>query len=1112
MKGIYSILSIVLLFLAGTMIVSAQYQQADYEEGTIVAGKKYLLQNGETPATIQYLSTDETNKYHGTKVDETTIMEFESAGQMDGEDCYYIKNPATNTYIIDYDELPEYTFTTTFTDDKAKALAVSFSETMTEDQMQVAFHMKRHKKDAEYEFYFVSKTPFGTGGPGYGMIYPSYMHLSSWLIYAVEEIGGKEKLGVVIEQYAPNGVEGAWVVGNEPGCITTETYNALLSAYNTAMEVYEKAAPTSQECDAASDSLTNAYKAALAAVVPVTEGYYYINTVFDNALYAHNEESRSFVYCRYYEIPDTFNLASAPYIWHIIPSKDAGYYLVINLLAEKALSSSLSNGAQQLVSDESYYGNYKFQYQPDNYSCRGGVFNILNQRGDKVLVSLNTQVGYADVADPKNDEALFKLKSVPEEYINEIEQSKKQDELNEELTDLYIKTATKVEKTKSYNSTVATSGTLDTPGLITGVSTNAQEPTEGDVEFAIDKDMYTYFHSNWSSVETAPETYHFLDVKLESAVKTFAVKMVRRYFADLENSAKLNPMLYNLYATNDSTGEWTYIGRYATNFNKGVAPEEYMSDIDNMASINYIEMPASYQYLRFEVIRTKDNGSINGYPFFNLSEIGVYVAEYLTESSAYETLSSTTTEAIESAMLKAENELAANKATKETIDALQAAYDALCQEYGDPEILRAAFEEAISYYYAAVESDRGEIGYYEPGSTNDFITVLEEIEPQITDDMTQTQYNSLFEKLNNAVAAFNAALILPTEDKLYFIMSGEPNSDNFGRYVKADKNGKSLMGLSYNSEGTSESNPETRLNYMWQFTKNVDGTYYARNAATGTYLGTTEKMGGDIYTSETPVTFKFRSARADNYLNMEFAEGRYACSTPYYRNFTVADRAEGQDGCAYMIEEADYQGTHTLRLTSGLQIITLPFEIMATTPDISLLKVVGQKDNKLQCVTYSNDETIPAGCPFVVNNTDNYSEISVFLTELTDGTAINYSFEGLEQNGLVGVVNPTTINRPFCYLRGTVIDLAKATGTTIDANTGYFKPGSIPATDVDGVVAIELTESAITDIATVNLNANGSTKSTAVYTIAGQKVRSNGSLTGLPRGIYIVGGKKVIVK
>lgn len=1112
MKGFYSLLCTSLFFILGIITVSAQYRQGDYEETSIEAGKKYLLQNGEKPTTVQYLSTDASNKYYGNKVDETTIMEFETAGKINGENCYYIKNSATNTYIIDYDELPEYTFTTTFTDDKTKALIVSFSDTQTQDEMQVAFHMKRQKADAAYELYFVPNSPYGTGGPGYGMIYPGFMYFGCWLIYAVEEVGGKEKLGIAIDQYTPNGVEGVWQIGSEPGCISQEVYDALLSAYNTALAIYDKTDPTPQECDAATENLTSAYRTALSAVAQVEEGYYYIRSFNDHLLYVQNEGTGAFTYSREYELPESFNAATAPYIWHITPSDEAGYYNVVNLHTGKAFSTSLSNGALSVVSDESLYGKYKFLYQPDSYSFRGGVFNIVNIWGGKPLLTLGSRVGYADNPDPKSDEALFKFISVPKEYIETIEQNKAQELLNEQLTALYVKTASKVEKTKNYNSPVSISGTLDTPGLITSVSTNAQEPSEGQAELVIDTNINTYFHSNWSSAETAPESFHFLDMKLETAVNTFALKIVRRYFVDLETSANLNPMIYNLYATNDSTGEWTFIGKYATNFNKSITPDEFSEELANMASINYIEMPALYKFLRLEVIRTKDNGTINGYPFFNLSEIGVYTAEYIPESSAYETINKDITAALETAMRKAEAELAINKATKETIEALQVAYDELCKEYGDPELLRAAYDEACTYYYAAVESNDNVVGYYKPGSTTAFLSVLDEIEPKITPDMTQELYQELFEKLNSAVATFNAALIQPTEDKLYFIISGEASSDNFGRYVKVDKNGSSLMSLSYNNEGTSETNPEMRLNYMWHFTKNADGTYQARNAATGTYLGTTEKVGNDIYSSETPKPFKFRSARVENYLNMELSEGLFASSTPYYRNFTVAESAEGQDGGAYLIVEAEYQGTHTLRLSNGIQIVSLPFEIMAVTPDISLYKVVGQKDNKVQCVPYNDTETIAAGCPFIVDNTENIPEVSIFLTELSDGTAINYSFEGIEQNGLVGAVNPTTIYRPLCNLRGSVVDIARTTGTTIEANSGYFNLANIPSTDINGDVTIELTTAAITDIPSVSINTNGLTRSKDVYTIAGQKIRSNGSLTSLPRGIYIVGGKKVIVK
>ena len=77
-------------------------------------------------------------------------------------------------------------------------------------------------------------------------------------------------------------------------------------------------------------------------------------------------------------------------------------------------------------------------------------------------------------------------------------------------------------------------------------------------------------------------------------------------------------------------------------------------------------------------------------------------------------------------------------------------------------------------------------------------------------------------------------------------------------------------------------------------------------------------------------------------------------------------------------------------------------------------------------------------------------------------------------------------------------------------NSGYFV--EVPATELDGDVVIPV-DGVLTSInaATVVKNENVS-----VYSLSGVKVRQNvkaGVATnGLPKGLYIVGGKKVLVK
>lgn len=57
-------------------------------------------------------------------------------------------------------------------------------------------------------------------------------------------------------------------------------------------------------------------------------------------------------------------------------------------------------------------------------------------------------------------------------------------------------------------------------------------------------------------------------------------------------------------------------------------------------------------------------------------------------------------------------------------------------------------------------------------------------------------------------------------------------------------------------------------------------------------------------------------------------------------------------------------------------------------------------------------------------------------------------------------------------------------------------------------------ESETTDIEEISTDADGSlaTKATGIYNLNGQKISDNASTAGLAKGIYISGGKKIVVK
>ena len=95
-------------------------------------------------------------------------------------------------------------------------------------------------------------------------------------------------------------------------------------------------------------------------------------------------------------------------------------------------------------------------------------------------------------------------------------------------------------------------------------------------------------------------------------------------------------------------------------------------------------------------------------------------------------------------------------------------------------------------------------------------------------------------------------------------------------------------------------------------------------------------------------------------------------------------------------------------------------------------------------------------------------------------------------------------------VNGAIVDAVS--GDAIAHNSGYVLP-TVPATEETGDLSVKI-EGTISSINTVSDAA--AAKVVDVYSLSGVKVRANvkaeNAVNGLSSGIYIVGGKKVLVK
>ncbi len=189
------------------------------------------------------------------------------------------------------------------------------------------------------------------------------------------------------------------------------------------------------------------------------------------------------------------------------------------------------------------------------------------------------------------------------------------------------------------------------------LSTNAQEPREGSLAALIDGDANTFFHSTWS-VQNTYGTYAFLQVDLRTACSAIVLKYKKRQGSALNG----NPKTLHIYATNTPSDEnsWADLGRFTCNYDGE----------DGELAVN---LQSAYRYVRLVVEETLGNGRSNGNLYFYWSELQAYRGEGC--EGKYVLLDADTQTQLQSCLATARTEMAAEKATQATVDALKGYID-----------------------------------------------------------------------------------------------------------------------------------------------------------------------------------------------------------------------------------------------------------------------------------------------------------------------------------------------------------------------------------------------------------------------------------------------------
>ena len=701
------------------------------------------------------------------------------------------------------------------------------------------------------------------------------------------------------------------------------------------------------------------------------------------------------------------------------------------------------------------------------------------------------------------------------------------------------------------------------PGLVTSVDQlkslmgDKQEGT--DLNTLLDGDPNTFFHSTWHGGEDAWKGGHFLQFQLGAPQTELLIKWVKRVHDNANGGAPAKVTLWGTKSeealdkgkenkTNDAGEEvmdydaWKKQGwdsLAVSTFTYPYAVKVGEATKNNYAGTAYFKIPEGYKNFRLEVVSRANGAGAdgNGNRFFYASEFRVYKGAYDVVNSLIASVPTADVEALKAAIAKVNDELKTEKATKESIAALQTAYDKFLKNYPEPTRVTTALTAAKAIEKAAEEqTENKSVGYYKAGAKTALKTVIDQVENEFNTQKAKKapnveQINNYIAQLDAALTEFSKQLIMP-ESGIYRIQSTSAEKERAGRMITAVNSSREsnlkMRGRVESKDKDKKGQFEDEVGFgsvlgsYWDVQK-VDTGYTLKNLFTGLYAS---PKGTMMTQTDTAYVFKVQFAKYPGSFNLVAREADVDSKKIYVNaeqdNLVLWNSATGQDNSSFAfvpakenlekkIFDANEGKITTYVDAKKLQIVTLPFNADFDEKEGSFYTVIGQDaNNMIQLQKVADKTVLEAGVAYVyepaASNEDN--KLYLYAAEgVTDYTKMVYTHTPkAAANGLVPVFEHTKLkvdNGIFNNDRTMV--LLSEENDKAWANTGYF--GKMPQTNKKGdkEIAAEALITALRNVVIVN----GTAAKAGVYTLSGVRVNNTNNL---PAGVYIVNGQKQVVK
>lgn len=1107
-----------------------------------------------------------------------------------GKDAYVRESMADNDGVNKFD-----LSTLTFTDRNDAVVIVSYQSK----------NPKKKEQDAEYDFFLTNEA--GDLSVNKGTNYSKNV----WNIFEVEENNAKTSLNNVLDATFGEGfdIDGlvdatkkdAYVLGTDIGQYDAAKYAVLKDLYTKAKAAVDGGSElTETELDKLAEDLPKAFNEFKASGKPLTEGYYIVESyrshketgydggaLYDEGAVKPGAKRLLWTYkggATTYKQGEELDHKSLKFIWKV--EKDnahPGFFFFKNMQTERYINKSEPAGFNQtvemsnerlasynIVANRNQAGFFTF-YSPDLWRGKGfggatkdrWEFGGLHPGGDheRVVVWDWQAPASAFYARTITQEQIDKLLSVAQQGINNDKANALVNQAQAALDKGYAYMAVNEQGTRLEFANSGDFSKDNDPGLVTSadhLKCPMADKDEGkDLNFLLDGDANTFFHSTWHGGEDAWKGNHFLQFQLEAPQQELLLKWVKRVHDNANGGAPAKVTLWGTKSdealdkgkenkTNDAGEEvmdydaWKKQGwdsLAVSTFNYPYAIKVGEATKNNYAGVAYFKVPAGYKNFRLEVVSRANGAGAdgNGNRFFYGSEFRVYKGAYDEVNSLNASVPKADIDALNAAIAKLNTEVKAEKATKESIEALQKAYDQFLKNYPEPKRVTDALAEAQKLSTSSVEG--AEVGYYKEGAKAKLEAVITSVKTQLeaqvkTKAPNVEQINAYLAELNAGLAEFAKQLIMP-EAGVYRIQSASAEKTREGRMITAINSSREshlkMWGrvLDPNNKGVykDEDGFSSVLGAYWDVQK-VENGYTLKNVYTGLYAA--PKSGQAMMTqSETPYVFSVTFAKTPGCFNFvikaDDAEAKKIYVNAESDNLVLWNSAEGQDNSAFKFLPATEDLNKALDPEDGFrvyvqakvaQIITLPVNAGFDPSNGQFYTVIGQDaESKIQLAAVT-DNKLNAGQAYVYKpaekNESNFVTLYPTKDVNMDYTKLNPTHTpGQAVNGLTPVFENTRLNEESgIFNRDHSLVLLSEPNESVAANTGYFD--KMPVTDKKGDAELKA-EDIITSLGrVVVLNGKaGKAGKAGVYTLSGVRVNN---ANHLPAGVYIVNGKKQVVK